>query len=430
MKTLIEKLNNKEAKVSIIGMGYVGLPLGVEIAKVGFRVFGIDTYKPRIEQLNSGSSYVEDVASDDIKMLLEKKLMSFHDSPQVIEDADVVIICVPTPLRKTGDPDISYITSAVQEIKEHIHEKMLVILESTTFPGTTDEVVKPQIEKFGYKLGENFYLAFSPERVDPGNPAYRTKNIPKIIGGVDEKSGDAVEALYGKVFENILRVKNAKTAEMVKLLENTFRNVNIAFINEFCRICHQMNVDVWEIIEAAKTKPFGFMPFYPGPGIGGHCITTDPTYLTWKAKFVGGDGALINLSTQINREMPAYVVTRVEQLLEGLKNKKVLLLGMAYKKDISDTRESPAIDVFRLFRQLGAQTDFSDPFVDEVNDEVTRETFKGVVLSKELISSYDCVVLTTDHSNYDYKMIAESSKIIFDTRNAFKGIDHQNIHKI
>ncbi|MCX5749233.1 MAG: nucleotide sugar dehydrogenase [Candidatus Saganbacteria bacterium] len=430
MEKLLDKIRSKKANIAIIGMGYVGLPLGIEIAKIGFNVLGIDTSKPKTENLNKGNSHVEDVKSEDIRTLLGQGRISFYDNPQVIEKADVVIICVPTPLRKTGDPDISFITSAVQEIKDHIHENMLVILESTTFPGTTDEVVRPQIESFGYKIGENFFLAFSPERVDPGNPAYYTKNIPKVIGGVEIKSGEAAQALYGQVFEKTMLVKDAKTAEMVKLLENTFRNVNIAFINEFCQICHQMKVDVWEIIETAKTKPFGFMPFYPGPGIGGHCITTDPTYLTWKAKFIGGDVQLINLSTQINREMPAYVVTRVEQLIGDLKDKKILLLGMAYKKDISDIRESPAIDVFRLFRQLGSIADYSDPYVPELHDEVTRESFTSKELSKEMISSYDCVVLTTDHSNYDLKMIEDSAKKIFDTRNAFRGVVSDKIYRL
>jgi len=430
MSSLLSRIASKEAAVAVIGLGYVGLPLAVEAAGAGFRVYGVDTSYERTGSLKKGESYVEDVKSSDIKRHQDSGKLSFFDSPSIVEKADAVIICVPTPLRKTGDPDISFITSAVESIKKYMHRDMLIVLESTTFPGTTEEVVKPLIESTGLKAGKDVFIAFSPERVDPGNPKFGTKNIPKIVGGTDALSGDAVETLYSRIFDKVLRVRDSRTAEMVKLLENAFRNVNIAFINEFCLICDRMGVDVWEVIEAAKTKPFGFMPFYPGPGIGGHCITTDPTYLTWKARAVGGDGSLTNLATQINRGMPAYVVTRVEKLLSGLKGKKLLLLGMAYKKDVSDARESPAIEVFRLFRQLGAAADYSDPYVPELRDPETKESFVSKTLSGDLVSSYDCAVLLTDHSGFDYKMIAESAKIIFDTRNAFKGAASDKIVRL
>ena len=428
--TLISKIKNKEAKVAVIGLGYVGLPLAVEIARAGFSVFGIDINKRKIEKLKDSESYIDDVKSEDIVDLIDKKKVSFYDDYQIIKQTDVAIICVPTPLRKTKDPDISFITSAVEEIKKYMHKDMLIVLESTSFPGTTEEVIKPAIEEIGYKVGRDFFLVFSPERVDPGNPVYKTKNIPKVLGGVTNDCTQIAKALYEQVVDKVIIMDSAKEAEIVKLLENTFRNVNIAFINEFAQLCNRLGLDVWKIIKAASSKPFGFMPFYPGPGIGGHCIPCDPTYLSWKAKSTGRNCDLIDLATKINQGMPGYVADLVEKRLGGACGKRILVLGIAYKSDVSDYRESPGIEIMRLLKEKGFEVDYNDPHVAEFS----YDGFEGPVgskdLSSEVLQKYDCVLLSTAHTKYDYKWIAESARLILDCRNAFRNIKSEKIIKL
>jgi len=430
IELLGSKIKDKKAKVAVIGLGYVGLPLAVEIAKVGFSVFGIDVDKSKINNLKKAISHIDDVNSRELKKVIDRKKLSFYDDYQIIEQADVVIICVPTPLRKTKDPDISYIVSAVEGIKKHMHKNMLIVLESTSFPGTTEEVIKPAIEELGYQVGKDFCLAFSPERIDPGNLSYGTKNIPKVVGGVTERCTEVVKTLYEQIVEKVISTKSAREAEMVKLLENSFRNVNIALINEFAQLCNRMGLDVWDIIKAASSKPFGFMPFYPGPGIGGHCIPCDPTYLSWKAKLIGGNCHLIDLATRINQEMPRYVVDRIENKLTPIENARVLILGISYKKDVSDCRESPGIEILKMLGRRGCLVDFSDPYISGFKDDDTGELISSKELDDEMIQSYDCVLLTTAHSSYDYQWISEKASLIFDCRNAFSNIQSEKIIKL
>jgi len=428
-----KKILKKEATVGVIGLGYVGLPLAMEFAKNGYKVIGLDTDKEKINNLLNGNSYVTDVSNESIKEVLsKKKFLPTYDFGK-IQEVDVVIICVPTPLRKTKDPDISYILSALNEIKRNFHRDLLIILESTTYPGTTEELIKKEIEDMGYKVGEDFYLCFSPERVDPGNKKFKIKNTPKVIGGVTPKCLELGHLLYSSIIDYVFPVSSPRVAEMAKLLENTFRAVNIALVNELSMMCDRMGIDIWEVVEAASTKPFGFMTFYPGPGIGGHCIPLDPQYLSWKAKSYNFYNRFIELASDINSNMPRYVLSKISEALNYHKNclngSKILILGMAYKKDVSDIRESPSLEIYSLLKEQKAEVEYNDPYVGQFYDE-SGSLVKGVPLDYSSLSKYDCVVLCTDHSSYDYEKIFVNSKLIVDTRNAFKNFVGEKLFKI
>ena len=422
MKDLIKRIQKKDCRCAVIGLGYVGLPLAVELAKVGFEVVGIDIDKTKVNLINQGQSYIQDVAQEDIQRLVKERKLSATNVFSALMTVDTINICVPTPMRKSREPDISYIIDASKHIARYLKKNQLIILESTTYPGTTEEVLLPMFEAGGLKAGKDFYLAFSPERVDPGNPQFNTKNIPKVIGGITSNCTEVAKTLYQQCLENVIVVSSAKVAETVKLMENTFRAVNIALANEMALICHRMNIDVWEVINAAKTKPFGFMAFYPGPGIGGHCIPIDPFYLSWKSRLNGYDARLIELAGEINRAMPDYVVAKIQDALnansKSLKDAKVLILGVAYKKDVGDVRESPALSVIELLEQKGAKVSYNDPFVPEL--KIDGIDLKNHNLSAKNIKNFDCVAITTDHTSYDYKMIIDNAQIVVDTRNAIK----------
>ncbi len=414
----------KISKAAVIGLGYVGLPLAVEIAKTGQFVYGIDKTPEKVALVNKGVSYIGDVKTSELKELVEAGKIKASTDFDVLEDADAISICVPTPLRKTRDPDISYIVAAVEEIYKRLRKGQLIILESTTYPGTTDEVLLPEFEKKGLKVGKDFFLAFSPERVDPGNKFYNTKNTPKVVGGVTPACLKAVVDFYGKVFERVVPVSSTKSAEMVKLLENTFRSVNIGLVNEMALMCNKLGIDVWEIIEAAATKPFGFLPFYPGPGLGGHCIPIDPLYLSWKLRALKYNAKFIELASEINASMPMHVIQKISDALneekKSVKGSKILVLGAAYKKDISDLRESPALDVIMLLKEKGAEVFYNDPFIPEIDEGDFR--LKSTAITPENISSMDCLVIITDHAKYNIKKICSQAKLIVDARNATKNI--------
>lgn len=426
LNKLKSKITNKDASIAIIGLGYVGLPLAVEFAKVGFTVTGFDTDGQKVSEINKGSSYILDVPTADVKQLVSAKKLSATLNTKLLNKMDVIIICVPTPLRKTKEPDISFILAATEAIAANLRKGQLIILESTTYPGTTDEVILTKLGADSLKVGEDFCLAFSPERVDPGNPEYKTKDIPKVVGGVGEKCTEMARLLYSQIIKNVISVSSTRAAEMVKLLENTFRIVNIGLINEIALLCNKMGVNVWEIIEAAKTKPFGFMPFYPGPGVGGHCIGIDPHYLSWKARLYGFETRFIELAEEINSSMPHYVVDKIIEALnakkKALKGSRILVLGITYKKDITDARESPAITIINSLLQKEAKVEYHDPLVPVF--DIEGMSFSSAKLTKETLNSIDCVVIVTDHSGVDYKFIVDNSKLIVDTRNAlnsFKG---------
>jgi UDP-N-acetyl-D-glucosamine dehydrogenase len=426
---LAKKIHDRTARVGVIGLGYVGLPLGVEMAKQGFQVTGIDIDRQKVDSVNAGISHVLDVPSETLLSLVAQGKIKATQSLASVENFDTVSVCVPTPLRKTKEPDLSYVIAAAETIRNHLQQGQLVVFESTSYPGTTREVVLPILEKTGLRVGSDFFLAFSPERVDPGNAKYTTRNIPKVIGGITPQCVELAAMFYSQFVENIVRVSSPECAEMVKLLENTFRSVNIALANEMALMCHKFKVDVWEVIEAAKSKPFGFMPFYPGPGLGGHCIPVDPYYLTWKARLNGAEPRLIELAAQINDQMPAFTITRISDVLnerqKSLKGSKILGLGMAYKRDTSDIRESPAIEVLHGLREKGAHVQYSDPHVPSL--DLHGGVLQSVSLKPVVLRSMDCVVLLTDHSSFDYEMIAAHSPIIVDTRNALKNFPGPNI---
>ena len=429
---LKEKLRSKEARLGVIGLGYVGLPLSMEFVGAGFHVTGIDTDESKIERLRAGESYVQDVPSRLVQDAIRSGAFTATSEFSSLKNVDAVDICVPTPLRKTKDPDISFVRAAVVEIEKHLHKDMLVILDSTTYPGTTDEVILSRLERTGLKVGEDFYLAFSPERVDPGNPDWNTKNIPKVVGGVTPACTEHAVLLYEQTLGPVVPVSSTKVAEMVKLLENTFRSVNIGLVNEMTLMSDRMGIDVWEVIDAAATKPFGFMPFYPGPGLGGHCIPIDPFYLSWKAKETGFEARFIELAGQINSSMPYHVVGKVVDCLNDDKKpvngSRILILGVAYKEDIEDVRESPAIDVMKLLEGKGAILSYSDPHVSRL-DEAGFE-MGSLDLSPEVLAGFDCLVITTAHSAFDYDAMVASGVPIVDTRNALKGYSVGHIRKI
>jgi UDP-N-acetyl-D-glucosamine dehydrogenase len=419
---LEEKIRTRRARVGIVGLGYVGLPLAVEFAKAGFTVTGIDISEEKTRRVNAGDSYVGDISSATLAPLVEAgKLRATTDFSAVLE-LDTINICVPTPLRKTKDPDMSYIVSSCQEIARHFHAGMLVILESTTYPGTTDELVLPMLAKSGLQVGKDFFLCFSPERVDPGNPKYQTINIPKVVGGCTAACTQVGRLFYSQALQTVVPVSSTQVAEMVKLLENTFRMINIGLVNEMALMCDRIGIDVWEVIDAAATKPFGFMPFYPGPGLGGHCIPIDPFYLSWKTKQAGIEARFIELAGYINGQMPHFVVDKVQNALNDagkpVKGSRILVMGVAYKRDIEDMRESPALDVLLLLDRLGGKVSYCDPHVPSLR-------LDGLILQSappESAADADCVVIVTDHKAFDYGALLERAPLIVDTRNALKGV--------
>ena len=417
-------------RAGVVGLGYVGLPLVVELCRAGFEVTGVDVDQAKVEALRRGRSHVGDVASDVVASLTSERRFVPTDCFDALRGAEAVSICVPTPLRKTRDPDISFVTRAAERIAEVLQPGHLVILESTVYPGATEEEVAPILERSGLKAGRDFYLAFSPERVDPGNQRFSLREIPKLVGGVDEASTERARASYAEVFPTVIPMASAKEAEMAKLLENTFRAVNIGLVNELSIMAHHLGVNIWNVIEGAATKPFGFMPFYPGPGWGGHCIPVDPVYLSWKVKADGGEAGFIDLAVSVNNRMPAYVVDRVADLLndegKAIHGSRILLLGVAYKRNVADLRESPALAVLAHLAHKGAEITYHDPFVP------TLETAEGPLssesLTKDLLAAQDCVVITTDHSGVDYGMVVNHAPLVLDTRYATKGLDEKAAH--
>jgi UDP-N-acetyl-D-glucosamine dehydrogenase len=430
--TLHDRIRTRSARVGVIGLGYVGLPLAVEFARAGFTVTGFDVDASKIGLINAGRSYIPDVPEADLAAQVRAgKLNATTDMAQLGE-MDAIDICVPTPLRKTKDPDLSYIVLAVEAVAASLKRGQLVILESTPYPGTTDEVVQPMLEAKGLTADVDFFLAFSPERVDPGNQKFTTRNIPKIVGGFGESSTKLAAALYGASVDRVVPVSSTRVAEMVKLLENTFRAVNIGLVNEIAQMCHKMDIDVWEVIEAAKTKPFGFMPFYPGPGLGGHCIPIDPFYLSWKARQSGFECRFIELAGQVNGAMPEYVVERVVEALnearKAVNGSRVHIYGVAYKRDVSDMRESPALDVIELLARRGAEISYSDPWVPALKEGA--HTFEAVSEGDALRRRPDCVVICTDHTAFDWKALVDSGVPIVDTRDALRKFTAPNIVRL
>ncbi len=425
---LTSKITTRTARVGVVGLGYVGLPLAVEFAKAGFSVTGIDLVESKVARFNAGDSYVQDVSRADMSALTSQQKLRATTDFSVIAELDTINICVPTPLRKTKDPDMSYIVSACQEMAKFFHPGMLVILESTTYPGTTEEVVLPMLAASGLQVGRDFFLCFSPERVDPGNPKYQTKNIPKVVGGVTPACTDMGALFYAQALETVVPVRSTQVAEMVKLLENTFRMINIGLVNELAIMCDRMGINIWEVIDAAATKPFGFMPFYPGPGLGGHCIPVDPYYLSWKAREYDFATRFIELAGEINTAMPYHVVDAVASALnerqKSLKGSKVLLMGVAYKKDVDDMRESPSLKLLQLLTERGALINYNDPYFPEI-PKLRHYNFpnkRSVALSPATIASYDCVLIATDHTSCDYEAIVRDAKLIVDSRNATRRV--------
>jgi len=434
-KRLLDHIEARRARVGVIGLGYVGLPLAVEFARGGFVTTGIDLDTRKVDAIRQGTSYIPDVPTAEVARLVSTGQLHATTDFSVIATLDTINICVPTPLRKTKDPDMSYIVSAVEGIAAHLHPGMLIVLESTTYPGTTDELVKPMLEATGLKAGVDFFLAFSPERVDPGNPTFNTHNVPKVVGGINPESTELAGALYSAAIQTIVSVTSTQVAEMVKLLENTFRAVNIGLVNEIALMCDRLGIDVWEVVRAAATKPFGFMPFYPGPGLGGHCIPIDPFYLSWKAKQTGFEPRFIELAGQINGSMPHFVVDKIADALnrqrKPLNGSTVLVLGLAYKKDIDDIRESPSLDVMTLLHEKGASVQYADPFVPTLH---ARQWHGGFDLhtepiTPESLAAADCVAILTEHQAVDYGMVLRSARTIVDTRNAIAG-QHPHVLKL
>lgn len=430
---LQKKIADKTAKVGVIGLGYVGLPLAVETIKGGYTVVGIDLHPGKIDSLKAGISYVQDISNETLQECLATKRFYPTTDYSVIENLDAISICVPTPLSPNQDPDTSYITNVVNQLKQYMKQGMLITLESTTYPGTTEELIQWELEKLGHQAGEDFFLCYSPERVDPGNRNFNTHNTPKIIGGTTPKCIELGTALYGNLVKTVVPVSTPKVAEMSKLLENTFRSVNIAFMNEMALMCDKMGINVWEVIKAASTKPFGYMPFYPGPGIGGHCIPLDPMYLSWKAKGFRFHSQFIDIAQSINDSMPDYVLHKTVQVLnlyaKSINSSKILILGMAYKPDVDDLRESPGLEIYEQFKKNGATVDYYDPhakhFVNKAGQSV-----QSIAYDLERFRTYDCMVLITNHKSFDYQELADLGVAVIDTRNAFEGVEGSHIYKI
>ena len=432
MKNLQQRIESKEITVGVVGLGYVGLPLAVEFGNAGIRTIGIDVNQARVDQLNAGDNYIQDVDDAELKALVGAGTFTATTDFASIRNIDAICIAVPTPLSKTKDPDISYILDVNKELEKYVHKDLIIILESTTYPGTATELIQPAIESTGLRVGTDVFLLFSPERVDPGNPTFHTTNTPKVIGGVTESCLELGMAVYGHIMDKLVPVSSPEAAELTKLLENTFRSINIGLANEMAIMCAKLGVNVWEVIDAAATKPFGFMKFTPGPGLGGHCIPIDPHYLSWKMRTLDYKARFIELASEVNASMPEYVVELVgdglNKFARSINGSKVLLLGMAYKPDIDDVRESPALDVYSLLEAKGAKVSFHDPFVSEIRFDSRMET--TIDLDLKMLDAYDCVVITTNHSEYDFKAIVENSRLVVDTRNATAGIDSEKVKRL
>ncbi len=422
---LTGKLDDRSAIVAVVGLGYVGLPLAVELGKAGFTVVGVDVSERKIATIDAGESDVKDVPAFEVAGLRATGKLTGSTDFSVISKADVVIVCVPTPLSKTRDPDVSFIINSCEHVRDHLHPAQLIILESTTYPGTTQELVLPLMEESGLKVGEDFFLAYSPERIDPGNKTYTLTNTTKVVGGTTPTCTEVAVRFYSQVIQSVVAVSSTQTAEITKLLENTFRSVNIALVNEVALMCDKLNIDVWEVITAAATKPYGFMPFYPGPGLGGHCIPIDPHYLAWKLRTLNFQSRFIELASEVTRSMPGYVVTKVSDVLNlyelSVKGSGVLVLGITYKPNVGDIRESPALDIIEMLQQKGAHVTYHDPFVPHLT--VGNLDMDCEVLDAETVSSADCVVITTNHEFYDYQWLIDQAKCVFDTRNATSGLE-------
>ena len=429
-KILEEKIRNRTARVGIVGLGYVGLPLAVEFARAGFQVTGIDLSEEKTRRVSAGDSYIGDISSATLAPLVQAGKLSATTSFAAVRDLDTINICVPTPLRKTKDPDMSYIVSACEEIVKYLRPGTLVILESTTYPGTTEELLRPMLSKGGLEAGKDFFLCFSPERVDPGNPKFQTANIPKVVGGCTAACTEMGRVFYAQALQYVVPVSSTQVAEMVKLLENTFRMINIGLVNEIALMCDRMGINVWEVIEAAATKPFGFMPFYPGPGLGGHCIPIDPFYLSWKSKQAGIEARFIELAGYINGQMPHFVVDKVQNALNDagkpVKGSRIHVMGVAYKRDIDDMRESPALDVIMLLERRGGVVSYSDPHVPRLHVDGLDKQAKP----EEAAGEADCVVIVTDHAAFDYQALVQRASLIVDTRNALKGVNSPKIVRL
>jgi UDP-N-acetyl-D-glucosamine dehydrogenase len=418
---LLKRIEQRTAVVGVVGLGYVGLPLAVELGMAGFRVIGVDVSEEKVKKLNAGESYIQDVPTEAVADLVAQGKLTATTDYGELAQADAISICVPTPLRKTRDPDMSFIINASDSIAEIVHPGLLIVLESTTYPGTTEEIIVPRVTKGNLEVGKDVFVAFSPERVDPGNQVYQTRNTPKVIGAVTPAGLEIATALYCKAVDQVVPVSSPATAEMVKLLENTFRAVNIGMVNEMALMCDKLGVSVWEVIEAATTKPFGFMPFYPGPGLGGHCIPIDPLYLSWKLKALNYNARFIELASEINTSMPEFVITRVTDALndekKAVNGSRIAVLGAAYKRDIDDVRESPALDIIHLLQARGAEVSYHDPCVPSIRLE-DGNSMRTVELTAAWLGNADCVVIVTDHSSYDYQWIIDNSRLVIDTRNA------------
>ncbi|WP_315674128.1 nucleotide sugar dehydrogenase [Clostridium sp. 19966] len=429
-ENLLYKIQNKTAIVGVIGLGYVGLPMAVEIAKSGYQVLGLDVDENKVSMINNGINYIDDINNDEFNTIVRSHLLKAYADFQLLKDVDIVLICVPTPLDIYEQPNISYIKAAAESINNYIHADMLIVLESTTYPGTTEELVLPILESHTMlKPEQDFFLAFSPERVDPGNTQYKTSNTPKIIGGLASESTEVADEFYRNILKSeTYKVSSAKVAEMEKILENTYRNINIGLINEMAIICHKMNINIWEVIDAAKTKPYGFTPFYPGPGLGGHCIPLDPYYLSWKTKEYGYHARMIETSGQINDYMPRYIVDRTNHILNkfnlSLRDSNILILGIAYKNDINDYRESPALKIIEALNSEGAKVSYCDPYISSYRYKGAEYT--SITLNKEALQKADLVILITNHRLFDYNFIQQNSKFIFDTRNALKNVSNRD----
>jgi UDP-N-acetyl-D-glucosamine dehydrogenase len=432
---LQQRLQDRTARVGVVGLGYVGLPLLVEFARAGYRATGVDLDRQKVDAIQRGESYIQDVQTADVAALRRTGHVEATTDSAAVAGLDTINICVPTPLRKTKDPDLSYVVAAVEMIASHLRPGQLVILESTTYPGTTDEVVRPILERGGLVAGRDFHLAFSPERVDPGNATWNTRNMPKVVGGVTPACTALAAMLYAASIETVVEVSSPKVAEMVKLLENTFRAVNIGLVNELALMCDRLGVSVWEVVDAAATKPFGFMPFYPGPGLGGHCIPVDPFYLSWKVKEVGFEARFIELAGHVNGAMPHHVVQKITDALNShgkpVKGSSVLVLGLTYKRDIDDVRESPALDILAELRRKGARVSYHDPYRSTLGaaDWPGDQDLASVALTAEALASADCAVIVTDHRVFDYDAIVRHARLIVDTRNAIK-TDHDHVFKL
>ncbi|MDO8677375.1 MAG: nucleotide sugar dehydrogenase [Acidobacteriota bacterium] len=428
---LLKKIESKQATLGVIGLGYVGLPLAVEFARAGFSVIGFDVDAGKVAQLAAGKSYIPDVPAEHLAEVVKSGKFTATTDPKALAAADIIDICVPTPLRKTKDPDMTYVVQAVDATAAILRKGQLIILESTTYPGTTVEVVQPALAAKGFKPGVDFYLAFSPERVDPGNPQYQTRNIPKVVGGINEDSTRVAVAFYEQVMDKVVPVSSPSVAEMVKLLENTFRAVNIGLVNELALMCHRMNLDVWEVIDAAKTKPFGFMPFYPGPGLGGHCIPIDPFYLSWKARQYNFEARFIELAGSVNGAMPEFVVQRIIDALnsqkKSLNGSKVHIIGVAYKRDVNDLRESPALEVLELLAHRGASVSYTDPYVPAFKH---ASLDLKTVDEQQMHKGIDCGVIITDHKVFNYAAMVDRFPLLVDTRNALKGVKKDTLFRL